>query len=112
MGARTGRMTRQREVIETVYCDICGKQTDDPVTVTLGWDGDKWTLDLCASDYERVATQFDRWIADVPKAGAKRSAAKKTAKSSSEDWEYLESLGFSRHRGRKSAEEHAALAAR
>jgi hypothetical protein len=110
-------MARTRTVVETITCDLCGKPAQDDLTVTLGWDGDQWRVDLCAADYNRVATQFDKWIANseaapprTPAGPRRRTAAKKST--SSDEWTYLESRGFKRHRGRKSAAELDALAKR
>ncbi len=107
-------MARQQQIIETVICDLCGRQADDATTVTLGWGRDQWELDLCRADNNKVAKQFDAWIDQgrkVRRRGAARSARPARA-NTSDDWAYLESRGFKRHRGRKSAAEIAALAKR
>jgi hypothetical protein len=107
-------MARTQEVIESVTCDICGKAVDKPSTVALGWDADRWEVDLCAVDYKKVSAQFDKWIAEGrPVRATKRSTSRRApAKKTADDWAYLESLGFVRHRGRKRPEEVSALAAR
>lgn len=55
-------MARQRTVVETVTCDLCGSETADATTVTLGWGRDQWELDLCSKDNAAVAKTFDSWI--------------------------------------------------
>jgi len=107
-------MARQQQIIETITCDICGREAPDATTVALGWGRDQWELDLCRSDNNKVSKQFDSWIdhgRKVRSRNASRSdrGAKATSK---DDWAYLEAHGFKRHRGRKSAEELAALAKR
>ena len=109
------RMARTQQVVETITCDLCGRRADPGLTVTLGWDREQWRLDLCPTDYNRVASQFDKWIANgepVPKAKPRTRRAKKAGTNGTDDWVYLESLGFKRHRGRKSAAEVEALATR
>ncbi len=108
-------MARTQEVIETVTCDLCGRPANEELTVTLGWNGEEWRLDLCPADHRRVAGQFDKWIANsdrTPRRAAPRRARRSGGASGSDDWTYLESLGFTRHRGRKSAQELEALAGR
>ena len=112
-------MARTQTVIDNITCDICSEETVKATTATLGWDSDRWEVDLCPTDFKKLSTQFDNWIrqarparsirrAQDSRSGAKRAPAKKTA----DDWTYLESLGFQRHRGRKRPEEVEALAAR
>ena len=111
-------MARTQTIIEAITCDICGKAVDEATIVVLGWDSDRWKVDLCAKDYERVSTQFDKWIANgrsassASRGGRKRPASRRAPSNSDDDWAYLESLGFTRHRGRRSADEQAALAIR
>lgn len=105
-------MARQRQIIETVICDICGKETSDAQTVTLGWGREQWELDLCRADNDKISTQFDKWIESGRKVRARPSSGRSSTAAAKEDWTYLESLGFKRHRGRKTAEEQAALARR
>jgi hypothetical protein len=106
-------MARTQEVIETITCDLCGRPAQD--SVTLGWNGQEWRVDLCRADNRRVATQFDKWIANsdrTPGRSPVRRNRGSKATNGSDDWRYLESLGFTRHRGRKSSDEVAALASR
>ena len=108
-------MTRRQEVIETISCDLCGRPADEDRTVTLGWDSEQWRVDLCPADYKRVATQFDKWIANSdasPAAKRRTRSGKRSAANAADDWAYLESFGFKRHRGRKNAAEVEALANR
>jgi len=108
-------MTRRQETIEVITCDLCGRDADEELTVTLGWDDDHWRVDLCQADYNRVAGQFDKWVANAELAPARKSHTRRrkaTASNGTDDWTYLESLGFKRHRGRKSAAELDALANR
>jgi hypothetical protein len=106
-------MARTQEVFETITCDLCGRPAQEDLTVSLGWNGEEWRVDLCRADHRRVATQFDKWIANSERA-SRRSAVRRTTRrktaNGAGDWEYLESLGFTRHRGRKSAAELEALA--
>ena len=109
-------MARNRQIIETVVCDLCGNEAEDAATVTLGWGNDRWELDLCGRDLDRVSAEFDAWVDKGRRARGGRSggsaSTRRSSRSTSDDWDYLESLGFKRHRGRKSAEEAAALANR
>ncbi len=111
-------MARQQQVIETVYCDMCGKQAEDSSTVVLGWGKDQWQLDLCQADNTKIGKTFDGWIAGGRKVRARRTGTKPGSSTrvrsgqSPSDWDYLESLGFKRHRGRKSSAEMDALASR
>src|SRR3954463_10627736 len=108
-------MAPTQQVIETITCDFCGRAVDEELTVTLGWDGEQWRVDLCQSDYNRISTQFDKWIANGQSAAAPKQRShrqKKVATNGSDDWTYLESRGFTRHRGRKNAAEVEALASR
>jgi hypothetical protein len=108
-------MARTQEVVETITCDLCGRPADEDLTVTLGWDGEQWRVDLCQSDYNRVATQFDKWISNGEPAATPKPRTRRRKRSGidgSDDWTYLESRGFKRHRGRKNAAEVEALASR
>ena len=111
-------MARQQQVIETVTCDMCGKPTEDASTVVLGWGKDQWQLDLCQADNTKMGKTFDGWIAGGRKVRARKTGAKPVGSTkarpgqSLSDWDYLETLGFRRHRGRKSTAEMDALAAR
>jgi hypothetical protein len=120
-------------VVDVVVCDVCGKQGTDLTRVKLGWDSQSWNVDLCPKDYAAVASKFDSWIANGEDAGASRSEPRpngqtKTVKpvpkkakgkggtrsraSTSDRWDYLESKGFTRHRGRLTQQEQEALAKR
>ena len=57
-------MARQRQIIETVTCDVCGQETDDPTGVTLGWGREQWELDLCPTHNAELSRQFDTWTAN------------------------------------------------
>ena len=108
-------MALTKEVFETITCDLCGRPTQDDLTVRLGWNGEEWRVDLCRADHRRVAGQFDKWIANSerpPRRAPTRRARRTKTTNGSDDWTYLESLGFTRHRGRKSAQELEALASR
>lgn len=113
----TRAMARARQIIETISCDVCGKEADEEATtIRLGWGSDQWELDVCEADRAKLSDQFDKWIENARRAGRSggrgRSAGtsrRKSPAAANADWEYLESLGFTRHRGRKSAEEQAAL---
>jgi len=110
-------VARTRQIIETVTCDLCGRQADDASTVRLGWGAEQWELDLCPDDAASVSAAFNAWTAKGrPVSGRAGSASRGrgTARTpaANDDWTYLESLGFKRHRGRKTVEEQAALARR
>jgi hypothetical protein len=108
-------MARTQTVVETVTCDLCGKPAQEDLGVDLGWNGEQWRVDLCRADHRRVAGQFDKWIANgeplAKRAGGRRPKAR-AGTNSNDDWAYLETRGFTRHRGRKSAAELEALAQR
>ncbi|MBW3557523.1 MAG: Lsr2 family protein [Actinobacteria bacterium] len=111
-------MAREQHVVETIICDICGKTAEEATTVVIGWGKEQWEIDLCQVDNAKVSRTFDGWIAGGRKVRATRGSTKsaKGAKGASRgngsDWDYLESLGFARHRGRKTAAEQEALASR
>ncbi len=70
-------MARQRQIIETVTCDVCGVQTDDASTVTLGWGREQWELDLCPTHNGELSANFDRWTANARRTtGRGRSTAR------------------------------------
>jgi hypothetical protein len=110
-------MARQQRVVETVTCDVCGKETENATTVVLGWGKEQWELDLCDEDNAKVSETFDGWIRGARKVRATRGRPSPRSprdsggpsNSRQSDWDYLESLGFKRHRGRKTAAEHEAL---
>ena len=68
-------MARQRQIIETVTCDICGETTDDATAVTLGWGREQWELDLCPAHNAELSSQFDTWTAKARRTGAGRGGA-------------------------------------
>jgi Lsr2 len=108
-------MARTQHVVETVTCDLCGKPAQEDLAVELGCGGEQWRVDLCRADYRRLASQFDKWIANgepVSRRATGRRAKAGTRVNGIDDWVYLESLGFRRHRGRKSSAEVEALAQR
>jgi hypothetical protein len=63
-------VARQRQIIETVTCDVCGETTDDPTNVTLGWGREQWELDLCPTHNAELSQQFDRWTANARRTGS------------------------------------------
>ena len=63
-------MARQRQIIETVTCDVCGETTQDPTNVTLGWGREQWELDLCPMHNAELSEQFDRWTANARRTSA------------------------------------------
>ena len=105
-------MARIRQIIETITCDLCGKEVEAATTVRLGWGTEQWDLDLCPDDNAAISSTFNGWTEKGRRVrpGAGRGTARTGA--ANDDWTYLESLGFKRHRGRKTAEEQAALARR
>lgn len=64
-------MARQRQIIETVTCDVCGEATDDPTGVTLGWGREQWELDLCPTHNGELSSDFERWTAHARRAGGR-----------------------------------------
>lgn len=108
-------MARQREVIETVTCDMCGTVTDAQ-TVRLGWGTDAWELDLCAKDFAKVEKTFDQLIAAGRPARRRGrdggiAPSRPTPQEREERWAILEAKGFERHPGRLSSAEIEALRA-
>lgn len=97
--------------METVTCDVCGKSIGNPATRTIALGSERWELDLCETDLKRVISQVKAWTANA-RVSSVRSARRRPASQARDEWDYLESLGFRRHRGRKSAEEIAALKGR
>ncbi|HVF31640.1 MAG TPA: histone-like nucleoid-structuring protein Lsr2 [Acidimicrobiales bacterium] len=71
-------MARQRQIIETVTCDVCGEETDDPTGMTLGWGREQWELDLCPTHNAELSQDFERWTANARRAsgrgGGRRSS--------------------------------------
>jgi ribosome-binding protein aMBF1 (putative translation factor) len=103
-------MARNRVIVETIICDICGREIDTAISCRLAVNKDAWDLDLCEDDARSVDAQIEQWVANARKASTE--ARRSPARQSKDDWEYLESLGFKRHRGRKTPAETAALANR
>ena len=68
-------MARQRQIIETVTCDICGETTEDATAVTLGWGREQWELDLCPTHNAELSSQFDTWTAKARRVGGGRGAS-------------------------------------
>lgn len=66
-------MARQRQIIETVTCDVCGETTEDATAVTLGWGREQWELDLCPTHNAELSSQFDTWTAKARRATGGRS---------------------------------------
>lgn len=64
-------MARQRQIIETVTCDVCGEETDDPTGVTLGWGREQWELDLCPTHNGELSADFERWTANARRASGR-----------------------------------------
>lgn len=75
-------MARQRQIIETVTCDVCGEETDDPTGVTLGWGREQWALDLCPAHNSELSADFERWTSNARRAGG-RSARSGSARGNS-----------------------------
>lgn len=107
-----------RRKIEIVVCDVCGVEMDaDRQKMKLAVDDERVTVDACDKCRGIIHKTFDSWTAGLdgttttsaPRVGAKRAA--ETARVDDE-WDYLETQGFVRHRGRKTAAEQAALDAR
>jgi hypothetical protein len=111
-------VARQRQIIETVTCDVCGEQTDDPTGVTLGWGREQWELDLCPTHNAELSQEFERWTANARRAGGRggRAGGRSGASSSGGDVgairEWARSNGFKvGDKGRISAEVRDAYAA-
>ena len=68
-------MARQRQIIETVTCDICGETTEDATAVTLGWGREQWELDLCPTHNAELSSQFDTWTAKARRVGGGRGTS-------------------------------------
>ena len=72
-------MARQRQIIETVTCDVCGETTDDATAVTLGWGREQWELDLCPTHNAELSAQFDRWTANARRSTGGRGGGRGSA---------------------------------
>ncbi len=66
-------MARQRQIIETVTCDVCGQTTGDPTGVTLGWGREQWELDLCPTHNAELSAEFEKWTASARRATGRSS---------------------------------------
>lgn len=108
-------MARERKVIETVRCDICGREADGATGLHIGWGKDTWEIDLCARDLAKIERSFDALVAAGRLVAANRRRrndrpSRPTAGERERRWAILGGLGYQRHPGRLSAEETAALA--
>ena len=70
-------MARQRQIIETVTCDLCGETTEDATAVTLGWGREQWELDLCPTHNAELSAQFDAWTAKARRTGPSRGGGQR-----------------------------------
>ena len=70
-------MARQRQIIETVTCDLCGETTEDATAVTLGWGREQWELDLCPTHNAELSAQFDTWTANARRTGSNRGGGQR-----------------------------------
>jgi hypothetical protein len=80
-------VARQRQIIETVTCDVCRQASDDATAVTLGWGRERWELDLCPTHNAELSRQFDTWTANARRAttSSSRSTRSGAAKSNDND---------------------------
>jgi len=99
-------MARTRKLVETITCDICGKALKESAPTSIAFGGRRWDLDLCDKDRSLLNRQVAEWTSNA------RVTSRRTGRQAEEEWSYLESVGFKRHRGRKSAAERDALASR
>lgn len=99
-------MSRKHTLVESIACDVCGRPLKKSSPVSIAFAGKKWALDLCDRDQRTVGRQIEQWTASA------RVTSRRSERQAEDEWTYLESLGFTRHRGRKSAAERAALAGR
>lgn len=111
-------MARQRQIIETVTCDVCGETTGEATSVTLGWGREQWELDLCPAHNAELSSQFESWTANARRV-AGRSARSSSSSKGSRDGsdsntirEWARASGFKvGDKGRISAEVRRAYAA-
>lgn len=108
-------MARKRIITESITCDICGSETDEATTVTLGWDKDQWELDLCDKDNTAISKAFDAWIDKGRKVSrrTRRTAGSSTSASETaaiREWALAKKLTTAT-KGRISAEIREAYAA-
>lgn len=101
-------MGRERVVIERLFCDACGAELKQSAIRTIAINGERWEVELCNKDLKRLQATFAEWTKNARRLQPRR----RTASQTKDEWDYLESRGFTRHRGRKSAAEAAALAER
>ncbi len=99
-------MVQKKTIIETTACDICGAAIEADRKESIAIGSSRWELDLCKKDLTALNKQFAEWTKTARRIG---SSGRRSARQAQGEWEYLESLGFTRHRGRKSAAEAAAL---
>ncbi|HVT78329.1 MAG TPA: hypothetical protein VHD87_14935 [Acidimicrobiales bacterium] len=100
-------MATKRLVIETTTCDVCGAEGKDVTSEVLTLGSEKWSVDLCKKDRAAIAKQIANWTRTARPLGRRRPKAL-----ADEEWDYLESVGFTRHTGRKTQAELAALTRR
>ncbi len=101
-------------------CDVCGNEIPegkDAPKMRLAIDDDRVTLDVCEKDRNLILRSFDSWTARLsdanpPAPRPKRANGSSGEEATDDEWTYLETRGFVRHRGRKTADELAALAER
>lgn len=94
-----------KQTVETRQCDFCkdvAPSSAEPHSISF--DADRWQLDLCHQHLTEVAEA----ISAIGEKG-RRPRARSTRRQRESDWQYLERLGFTRHRGRRSRAELDAL---
>jgi hypothetical protein len=107
-------VARQRQIIETVTCDVCGQTTDDPTSVTLGWGREQWELDLCPTHNAELSQQFDRWTANARRTSGGRGGSQRSqpASDTTAVREWAKANGYKvGDKGRIAADVRAAYAA-
>lgn len=95
---------KSRVVIEEVSCDVCGNPVGDGADQRISLGTEYWEIDLCAQHLAEMRGAFERW-----RNAGRRISSTRRRSIAEDEWDYLETLGFSRHRGRKTAAERAAL---
>jgi hypothetical protein len=99
-----------RQVIQVVRCDICGQDvTAAPQSERVGLGGRLWSLDLCQEHHELIVTTVHGWTERADEVANRPGPRRRRQPTNDDEWDYLTSLGFERHRGRKSAAEIEAL---
>lgn len=91
--------------LELLRCDVCGT-TETTRAHFLAFDNGRWQVDLCRLHLQET----EAVITGLASTGEPIIVRRRDEAES--EWTYLESLGFQRHRGRKTAAEREALAAR